>query len=70
VTPTVWLMLGGAGTVGWMWLVLWLLARHSRRLDSADEGLRILEPTRRWDEWVNEALAVADDRPPPSRRLR
>jgi hypothetical protein len=50
-------------------LVLFLLRGVSRSRPE-DAGLRILEPTRRWDEWVNEALAVADDRPPPSRRLR
>jgi len=50
-------------------LVLFLLRGVSRSRPE-DVGLRILEPTRRWDEWVNEALAVADDQPAPSRRLR
>jgi hypothetical protein len=44
--------------------------RHVSTAAYGDAGLRVLEPTRRWDEWVNEALAVADDRPAPSRRLR
>jgi len=70
MSPVQWLVLGGAGTVGWMWLVLWLLARYSRRLDSADDGLRILEPTRRWDEWVNEHPFVDSDPAPRLRRHR
>jgi hypothetical protein len=51
-------------------LVAWARLGGLSRMRDEDHGLRILEPTRRWDEWVNEALAVADDRPPPSRRLR
>jgi hypothetical protein len=51
-------------------LLVWWLRRGLHRAVSEDVGLRILEPTRRWDEWVNEALAVADDRPPPPRRVR
>jgi len=50
--------------VAWAWLGGLSRTRHE------DAGLRILEPTRRWDECVNEALAVADDRPPSPRRLR
>jgi len=64
-----WLFIAWAGAIVvivavWAWLGGLSRTRHE------DVGLRILEPTRRWDEWVNEALAVADDRPPPSRRHR
>jgi hypothetical protein len=51
-------------------LVAWARLGGLSRGRHEDHGLRILEPTRRWDEWVNEALTVADDRPPPPRRLR
>jgi hypothetical protein len=64
-----WLFIAWGGAIVVI-LVAWVALGGMSGRRPEDAGLRILEPTRRWDEWVNEALAVADDRPPPPRRLR
>jgi hypothetical protein len=44
--------------------------RHVSTAPYGDTGLRILEPTRRWDEWVNEHEFVDSDPAPRLRRHR
>jgi hypothetical protein len=64
-----WLFIAWGGAIVVI-VAVWARLGGLSRPRSVDVGLRILEPTRRWDEWVNEALAVADDRPAPLRRVR
>jgi hypothetical protein len=51
-------------------LLVMFLRRGLHRSLSEDAGLRILEPTRRWDEWVNEHEFVDSDPAPRLRRHR
>ena len=51
-------------------LAVWWLRRGQRRELSEDAGLRILEPTRPFNAWVNEHPFVNSDPAPRLRRHR
>jgi len=51
-------------------LLLLFLLRGVSRSRPEDVGLRILEPTRRWDEWVNAHPFLDSDPAPRLRRHR